>query len=43
VPLEEVKSWCAQSLRSVWAGKEQEVLFEGYFACMRVKWMGSGA
>src|SRR5690242_411549 len=31
----EIKSWCAGSLPSIWNGGEREVLFRGYFACLK--------
>ena len=34
VRLEEIRSWCAETLAPIWNGKEQEVLFRGYFACL---------
>jgi SAM-dependent methyltransferase len=34
VPAEEVRSWCAETLRPVWNGVNREVIFKGYFACM---------
>ena len=30
----EIKSWCAETLASVWMDSEREVLFRGYFACL---------
>jgi SAM-dependent methyltransferase len=34
--LAEIKAWCEQTLRPVWNGSaEHEILFPGYFACMR--------
>jgi SAM-dependent methyltransferase len=36
VPLSEIRSWCAETLASFWNGCEREVLFRGYFACMRL-------
>ena len=36
VPHAEIKSWCAETLAPVWMGSEREVLFRGYFACMRL-------
>ena len=35
VPHSEIRSWCARTLAPVWNGVEREVLFRGYFACMR--------
>jgi SAM-dependent methyltransferase len=35
VPVAEIRSWCARTLAPVWNGAEREVLFRGYFACMR--------
>jgi SAM-dependent methyltransferase len=32
--LEDIRSWCAETLDPIWNGREQEVLFGGYFACM---------
>jgi SAM-dependent methyltransferase len=34
VPYAEIRSWCAETLASVWMGSEREVLFRGYFTCM---------
>lgn len=34
VPEEEIRAWCAESLRPVFQGAKEEVLFRGYFACM---------
>jgi SAM-dependent methyltransferase len=34
-PHSEIRSWCARTLAPVWNGSEREVLFRGYFACMR--------
>ena len=34
VHLEDIRSWCAETLDPIWNGREQEVLFRGYFACM---------
>jgi hypothetical protein len=31
---QEIKSWCAETLRPVWGGRAREVRFSGYFACM---------
>jgi SAM-dependent methyltransferase len=31
----EIRSWCAETLRHVWNGRNREVLFFGYLACMR--------
>lgn len=33
--LEEVRSWCEETLRPVWNGESHEVLFRGYYACLR--------
>jgi SAM-dependent methyltransferase len=35
VPHSEIRSWCAETLAPLWNGIEREVLFRGYFACMR--------
>lgn len=35
VALDEIRSWCIDTLGPIWDGKEREVLFFGYFACMR--------
>ena len=35
VPHAEIRSWCARTLAPIWNGSEREVLFRGYFACMR--------
>ena len=32
--LEEIRSWCAETLEPIWNHREQEILFRGYFACM---------
>jgi SAM-dependent methyltransferase len=32
----EIASWCVDTLSSVWDHSEREVLFQGYFACMKV-------
>ena len=37
VARQEIRSWCAETLASVWSGTEREVLFRGYFACMTVR------
>jgi len=34
VPHAEIRSWCAETLAPVWKGREREVLFRGYYACM---------
>jgi ubiquinone/menaquinone biosynthesis C-methylase UbiE len=34
VPEEEIRAWCAESLRPVFHRAQEEVLFRGYFACM---------
>lgn len=34
ISLEEIRSWCTETLGPIWDGKEQEVLFRGYFVCM---------
>lgn len=31
---DEIRSWCIDTLGPIWDGKEREVLFFGYFACM---------
>ena len=36
VPLSEIASWCGETLETVWGPSEREVLFQGYFACMKV-------
>jgi len=36
VPQSEIASWCVETLKAVWDGSEREVLFQGYFACMKV-------
>jgi len=33
--LAQIKSWCTETVQSVWNGGEREVLFRGYFACLR--------
>ncbi len=36
VDLAEIKAWCEQTLRPVWQGSgTHDILFPGYFACMR--------
>jgi SAM-dependent methyltransferase len=35
-PHDEIKSWCAGTLAPVWNGAEREVLFRGYFACLKM-------
>ena len=30
----EIKTWCAETLATVWSGGEREVVFPGYYACM---------
>jgi ubiquinone/menaquinone biosynthesis C-methylase UbiE len=34
VPANEIRSWCAETLEPVWQGRNREVVFPGYFACM---------
>jgi SAM-dependent methyltransferase len=35
VPAQEIRSWCADTLRPVWdGGNHRDVVFNGYFACM---------
>lgn len=34
VAYDEIRQWCASTLEPVWDGREHEVLFRGYFACM---------
>jgi hypothetical protein len=34
-PHDEIRSWCAASLAPLWNGAEREVLFRGYFACLK--------
>jgi len=34
VPREEIRSWCGASLGPIWEGREHEVIFRGYWACM---------
>ena len=36
VPIEEIRSWCMESLKPVWGEQDREVLFDGYFVCMQV-------
>lgn len=36
VPQAEIASWCAETLEAVWDRSTREVLFRGYFACMKV-------
>ncbi|MBV8708299.1 MAG: hypothetical protein JO028_14005, partial [Acidobacteriaceae bacterium] len=33
--LEEIRLWCEETLRPVWNGESHEVLFRGYYACLR--------
>jgi hypothetical protein len=35
ISLSEIKAWCAETLARIWRDGEREVLFRGYFACMR--------
>jgi SAM-dependent methyltransferase len=35
-PYEEIRSWIAETLAPVWGGRDREVLFSGYFACMQM-------
>jgi ubiquinone/menaquinone biosynthesis C-methylase UbiE len=35
-PAPEIRSWCEETLRPVWDGKNREILFSGYYACLRV-------
>jgi SAM-dependent methyltransferase len=39
--LAEIRKWCAGSLAPVWRGEVREVLFRGYFACLRPTVSGS--
>jgi hypothetical protein len=32
----EIRSWCSESLASIWNAAEREVLFRGYFTWMSV-------
>src|SRR5258708_35168102 len=34
VPVSEIRSWCEKTLPGVWNGRERDVLFRGYFACL---------
>jgi len=34
IALEEIRSWCAETLEPVWQRRAREVLFTGYFACL---------
>jgi ubiquinone/menaquinone biosynthesis C-methylase UbiE len=36
-PADQIRKWCEESLRPVWNGKDREVFFSGYFACMQIK------
>lgn len=31
----EIRRWCEETLRPVWPGEDQEVVFRGYYACLR--------
>jgi SAM-dependent methyltransferase len=33
-PLHEIREWCARTLQPVWQGRERDVLFRGYLACL---------
>ena len=35
-PIEEIRCWCQQTLDPIWQGREQQVVFPGYFACLTV-------
>ena len=37
----EIRTWCAETLAPVWNGKPRDVLFHGYFACLRPTAPGS--
>jgi hypothetical protein len=39
--LTEIRQWCAGTLAPVWRGETREVLFRGYFACLRPTAPGS--
>ncbi len=32
---EEIRHWCEETLRPVWPNENQEVIFRGYYACLR--------
>ena len=34
IPEQEIRTWCADTLSSVFHGEEKEVLFQGYIAYM---------
>ena len=34
---DEIRAWCSDTLRGVFRAPEREVLFRGYFACMRTR------
>ncbi|MGJ5816675.1 class I SAM-dependent methyltransferase [Paludibaculum fermentans] len=34
VPYDEIRQWCGATLAPVWDGRDHEVLFRGYFACL---------
>ena len=36
-----IRKWCAETLAPVWRGEVREVLFRGYFACLRPTAPGS--
>jgi len=36
VSIDDIRSWCAQTLKPVWAGQDRVVLFNGYFACLQL-------
>jgi len=43
IPAEEIRSWCAETLDPVWQGQNHEVVFRGYFACLRTEPRPSGS
>jgi ubiquinone/menaquinone biosynthesis C-methylase UbiE len=37
VAASEIRSWCAGTLAPVWGTRERDVLFRGYFACLKAR------
>jgi SAM-dependent methyltransferase len=35
IAYEEIRAWCIGTLHAVWHGADRDVLFRGYFACMK--------
>ena len=36
VPLTDIRAWCDEGLRRIWPDETLQVLFRGYYACMRI-------